>query len=194
MDYTYDIKKYIALEIEILLKLDINEINLALNLLHKTLQIEGNIYIFGNGGSSATASHFQNDFNRGISEYLEQKFRFQCLNDNIATVMAIANDIGFDEVFNFQLKNKLKLNDIVIAISGSGNSKNIIKAVDYAKTQKCKIIGLTGYDGGQLKKIADVSIHVPVNSMQITEDIHMILDHLMMSVLYKSLCGIDHLK
>lgn len=194
MDYREEIKDYIRLEIEILGKMDVEAINDALNLLHDTMQKEGNIYIFGNGGSSATASHFQNDFNKGISEHTVKKFRFQCLNDNVATMMAIANDISFDEVFRFQLTGRLKPDDIVIAISGSGNSRNVLNAVEYAKEQDCKVIGLTGFDGGKLKELSDISLHVPVNSMQITEDLHMVLDHLMMAVFYKTLCGIPHCK
>lgn len=194
MDYRGEIRDYIRLEIEILGKMDIDAINDALNLLHDTLQKEGNIYIFGNGGSSLTASHFQNDFNKGISENMVKKFRFHCLNDNIATVMAIANDFNFEEVFRYQLTGRMKPDDIVIAISGSGNSRNVLNAVEYAKAQDCKVIGLTGYDGGALKELSDISLHVPVNSMQITEDLHMMLDHLMMSVFNKTLCGIQHLR
>ena len=108
MDYKNQIQEYINLEIETLKKLDIDAINEAMNLIYDTYEKEGTIYVFGNGGSSATASHYQNDFNKGISEYVEKKFRFLCLNDNIPTVMAIANDIGFEEIFRFQLKNKLK--------------------------------------------------------------------------------------
>lgn len=186
------ISDYIDLEIEILKKLDADAINDALNLLELTRKKDGNIVIFGNGGSSATASHFTNDFNRGISEHIEQKFKFQCLNDNVSTLMAIANDIGFEEVFRFQLKNRLKSDDIIIAISGSGNSKNVINAVKYAKEQNCKIIGLTGYDGGQLKELSDICLHVPVKNMQVTEDVHMIMDHLMMTVLCKTLCKIEY--
>ncbi|MBQ3419839.1 MAG: SIS domain-containing protein [Erysipelotrichaceae bacterium] len=194
MDYSTQIKDYIDLERSILEKLDVDEIDRALNLLVETLNNEGTIYIFGNGGSSSTASHFVNDFNKGVSEHLEKKFNFICLNDNVSTLMAIANDIGFEEVFRFQLKNKLKKNDIIIAISGSGNSKNVINAVEYAKENGNQIIGLTGYNGGKLKELSDINLHVPVNSMQVTEDIHMIFDHLMMSILYRTLCGIEHLK
>lgn len=194
MNYSTQIKDYIDLERSILEKLDVNEIDRALNLLVETLNNEGTIYIFGNGGSSSTASHFVNDFNKGVSEYLEKKFNFICLNDNVSTLMAIANDIGFEEVFRFQLKNRLKKNDIIIAISGSGNSKNVINAVEYAKENGNQIIGLTGYNGGKLKELSDINLHVPVNSMQVTEDIHMIFDHLMMSILYRTLCGIEHLK
>ncbi|REK69579.1 SIS domain-containing protein [Paenibacillus paeoniae] len=194
MDYRADIKTYIDHEINTLRKLDIDAINDAMNLIFETYEAEKTIYIFGNGGSAATASHYQNDFNKGISEYVEKKFNFLCLNDNMATLMAIANDIGYEEVFRFQLRGRIKPGDLVIAISGSGNSKNVINAVEYAKEQGNKIIGLTGYNGGKLKLLSDLSLHAPINSMQITEDVHMILDHLIMAIFYKTLCGIDHIK
>lgn len=194
MNYLKDIQEYLTLEAEILKRLDVAQINAALNLLEETRQRKGRIYICGNGGSAATASHFQNDFNKGVSEYIEAPFRFHCLNDNVATLMAIANDIGYEEVFRFQLRGVMEPRDILVAISGSGNSKNVLNAVEYAKGLGCQVIGLTGYSGGKLKELADISLHVPVNSMQITEDVHMIFDHLMMSVFYRRLCGKEHLK
>ncbi len=194
VDYRAEISTYLKHEINTIQKLDVEQINRALNLLLEAFENGNTVYIFGNGGSSATASHYQNDFNKGVSEHTEKKFNFQCLNDNVATVMAVANDIGFAEVFRFQLRGHLKAGDIVMAISGSGNSRNVINAVEYAREQGCKVIGLTGFDGGKLKGLSDVSLHAPVNSMQITEDIHMIFDHLMMSVFYRSLAGIEHLK
>lgn len=193
-DYISEINTYLEHEIDTLKALDVNEINAALNLLLETFEGGNTVFVFGNGGSSATASHFQNDFNKGVSEHTEKKFNFQCLNDNVATVMAVANDIGFEEVFRFQLIGHMRPGDVVLAISGSGNSKNVINAVEYAKSQGAKVIGLTGFGGGKLKELSDVSLHVPVNSMQITEDIHMVFDHLMMSIFYRSLAGIEHLK
>lgn len=192
MNYIKDIQDYLALEIEILTRLDVAQINAALKLLDETRQRKARIYICGNGGSAATASHFQNDFNKGVSEYIEIPFRFHCLNDNVATLMAIANDIGYEEVFRFQLRGVMEPGDILVAISGSGNSPNVLNAVDYAKTIGCQVIGITGYNGGKLKQLCDISLHVSVNSMQITEDIHMIFDHLMMSVFYRHLCGKEH--
>lgn len=192
MDYSSYIKEYIALEQATLEKMDVHAINEMICLLQETRDKDGMIYIFGNGGSAATASHFQNDFNKGISEHTKKKFRFQCLSDNIATLTAIANDIGYEEVFRFQLEGRLQPGDIVIAISGSGNSQNVIRAVSYAKECGAKVIGLTGYDGGELRGLSDISVHVPIGSMQITEDIHMVLDHLVMSVLYQVDCGMDH--
>lgn len=193
MDFKQDIKDYLACEIETLQKLDINAIDAALNLLLEAYYNRKWVYIFGNGGSSSTASHFENDFNKGVSEQLKTKFRFRCLNDNVATLMAVANDIGFEEVFRYQLTDRIEPGDLVIAISGSGNSRNIINAVEYAKSCGNQIIGITGYDGGKLKQLCDISLHAPVNSMQVTEDVHMIFDHLMMSMFYKHLCGMSHL-
>lgn len=194
MNFEKNIHEYIDLEIQTLKKLDVHEINCVLNVLLEVYNQRKNIFIFGNGGSSATASHFENDFNKGVSEHLEKRFRFKCLNDNVSTMMAVANDISFDEVFRYQLIDKLEPGDLVIAISGSGNSKNVIRAVEYAKSCNNKVVGITGFDGGRLKEMADYSLHVPVNSMQITEDIHMVFDHLMMSVFYRHLCGLEHIK
>lgn len=188
-DYREAIKNYLELEKAVIDALDVDAVNDAMNLIRETYEGGHTIYIFGNGGSSATASHFQNDFNKGISEYMEKKFRFQCLNDNMATVMAIANDIGFEEVFRFQLRGKLEPGDIVIAISGSGNSPNVINAVEYARSCGNQVIGMTGFEGGRLKKMADISLHANVMSMQVTEDIHMLFDHLMMSIFCQTLCG-----
>ena len=101
-DYTNAIKAYLELEKNTIDKLDVDAVNAAMNLIMDAYEGRHTIYIFGNGGSSATASHYQNDFNKGLSEYIENKFRFQCLNDNMSTVMAIANDGGCEEVFRFQ--------------------------------------------------------------------------------------------
>lgn len=193
-DYRSEITEYIENEIAVLRALDVDALNELLNLLEQALENENMIYIMGNGGSAATASHFQNDFNKGVSEYTEKKFRFLCLNDNVPTVMAIANDIGYDEIFRFQLRGRLRPGDLVIGISGSGNSKNVLNAVEYARECGNTVVGITGFGGGKLRELADYSLHVPVNSMQITEDIHMVFDHLMMSIFYRELCGIEHLK
>lgn len=194
MDFKKDISTYLEHEIETMRTLNVEAIDQTLNLLLEAFENGKTVYVFGNGGSSATASHYQNDFNKGVSEHTQRKFNFLCLNDNVSTIMAVANDIGFEEVFRFQLLGHLKPGDLVMAISGSGNSRNVINAVEYAKSCGNQVIGLTGFDGGKLREIADVSLHVPVNSMQITEDIHMVFDHLMMSIVYKYLAGMEHMK
>ena len=187
MDFTKAIKEYYDREIKIIKSLNLEEISEAMNAIYETYQKGGTIYVCGNGGSAATASHMQNDFNKGISEYVDLKFNFCCLNDNYPTVMAIANDIGYEEVFRFQLKNKLKENDLFIGISGSGNSKNVVYAAEYAHECGIKVIGITGYKGGKLKELADYRMHVPEEDMQIDEDIHMTFDHMMMKIFYNFL-------
>ncbi len=187
MNYQSSIERYFLELSTLILKLDIDQINLAVNAIVDAYQRDALVYIFGNGGSAATASHFVCDFNKGISERLPRKFRFICLNDNIPTLMAIANDISYDDVFSMQLEGKLEKDDLVIAISGSGNSKNVVKAVEYAKMIGAKVVGLSGYNGGKLRALADYSMHVNINDMQIVEDVHMAFDHMMVRVLRDTL-------
>jgi len=181
-NYTSEIKTYYATLTKTIKALNTNELSDAMNAVMRTYERGGTIYTCGNGGSASTASHFANDFNKGVSLHLQKKFKFYCLNDNIATVMAIANDISYDDVFSVQLDGRMTKNDLLIAISGSGNSKNIIKAVEYAKSIGAKVIGISGYDGGKLKQLADYKMHVEINDMQITEDIHMTFDHMIMKI------------
>lgn len=187
MDYTKKINEYLKLETEVLSRLDCEELNSGMNEIVAAYEREGNIYIFGNGGSAATASHFVADFNRGISENLQKKFRFFCLNDNIPAMLAIANDFGYEDIFRHQMLDRLKPADLVIGISGSGNSANVVNALQYAKDCGIRTLGITGYDGGKVRKMVDVSMHVPVDNMQVTEDVHMIFDHMMMTILCATL-------
>jgi phosphoheptose isomerase len=180
--------EYYEKEIDIIKALDFEQIENAVKAILDAYEREATIYVFGNGGSAATASHFVGDFNKGISEYFDKKFNLICLNDNLPTMLAIANDISYDEIFAFPLKKRLKSSDLILAISGSGNSRNVINAVEYAKSVGTKVVGISGFDGGKLKELADYHMHVPINDMQITEDIHMSFDHMMYRVF------IDYLK
>ena len=184
MNYTEDLKKYLELEIEVIKKLDLDEINTVMNVLEEARLAGKRIFICGNGGSAATASHFTGDFNKGLNEVLDVKYNFECLSDNIAGMLAIANDYSYDEVFVHPARNKVHEDDVFIGISGSGNSKNVVLAMEYAKSVGAKTVALVGYSGGKLKEIADYSIHVKIDDMQIAEDIHMVMDHLMMHTLY----------
>lgn len=185
MDTSKEISRYILLEDHALLTLDRHEIMRAIEILYKAIKDQKTIYSFGNGGSASTASHFANDFNKILNGKLSNKFTFICLNDNIPTIMAIANDIDYSEIFTFQLEDRVKPGDVVIAISGSGNSSNVIYGAVEAKAQGASVIALTGYDGGKLKDLADVHLHVPIDNMQITEDLHLMYNHLLVSVISK---------
>ncbi len=183
MDYSKDIRTYLDREMEVLASLDENEISNVMNILENTRLSGNRVFICGNGGSAATASHFTCDFNKGISYSQKVKYNFECLNDNVPMMMAIANDISYDDIFSEPLKNKMRKEDVLLAISGSGNSKNVVKAIEYAKSLGATVIGLVGYDGGKVKELADHCIHVKIDNMQIVEDVHMVMDHVMMFVL-----------
>ena len=203
MNYLEELENYRNREIDVLKNLNLDEVNSVMNVLDNARHNGNRIFICGNGGSAATASHYACDFNKGvnmgivgidghskneksIAELLHNSntplFDFECLSDNQATLLAVANDESYDEVFRFPLSVKMKKGDVVIGISGSGNSKNVVNALSFAKEMGGTTIAIVGYDGGKMKKMADYSIHVNINDMQIAEDIHMVLDHMMMWV------------
>lgn len=188
MTYINEIHSYLCKLKEAIDILSLEEINTVMLVLEKARQEGHTIFVMGNGGSSATASHYVCDFNKGVSINQEKKFRLICLNDNIPSLMAYANDLSFEDIFVEQLKNFFQEGDIVLGISGSGNSKNVLKAIEYANEHKGVTIGLTGYDGGKLKKMVQYSLHIPVDDMQITEDLHMVMDHCMMKILCNNTC------
>lgn len=183
MKYAEDIRRYLDKEAEVLGKLDENEVSRVMEILEEARISRKRVYICGNGGSAATASHFVGDFNKGASMGLEKRHNFESLNDNIPMMMAVANDISYDEIFVEPLKNKLEEGDVFIGISGSGNSENVVRAAEYANRHGAVTVGLVGYDGGRLKKIVQSCIHVNINNMQIVEDIHMVMDHVMMFII-----------
>lgn len=185
MDYKKDIINYFQNVKDTLDKISVEDLNTLLNLLNKARDENRFVFICGNGGSASTASHFCCDFNKGISSDQNSKFRFVCLSDNIPTLMAYANDYSWEEIFVGPLRNLFHEGDFVIGISGSGNSSNVIKALQYANEHQGISIGLTGYDGGIVKKISQYNVHVPIRDMQVSEDLHLLLDHCMMSILCK---------
>lgn len=131
------------------------------------------IFTMGNGGSGASASHAAGDFLKGASYGLDKRFKMICLNDNVPSMMAVANDIGWDDIFVEPLKNYLQPGDVVIGISGSGNSRNVLKAAEYAKSKGATLVGMTGFKGGKLREMADLSIHSVAMDMEVAEDVHM---------------------
>lgn len=162
---------------ETLTKINISELEAVVQSITDCYNRGGMIYIFGNGGSSATASHVAGDYLKGITFGMEKRLRIICLSDNIPGLMAIANDISYDDIFVEQLKNFIKSGDLVIGISGSGNSENVLKALNLAKEKKVETIAFVGFSGGKAKAIADVCVHIPVNDMEMTEDLHLLCFH-----------------
>lgn len=185
MNYIDKISDYFNRLKETIDKISREDVNQLMNILLKAKDEGKTVFTMGNGGSSSTASHFCCDFNKGISFGQDKMFKFICLNDNIPTMMAYANDMSWDEIFVGPLKNFLQKGDIVIGISGSGNSNNVVKALEYANSAGAFTIGLTGYSGGKVKQICQHNVHIPVDEMQITEDLHLVLDHCIMSILHE---------
>ncbi|EMH80488.1 phosphoheptose isomerase [alpha proteobacterium HIMB114] len=146
----------------------------------------GIVYTCGNGGSAYNASHYVTDWNKFIKKKIKQ-FKSISLCDNLGIITATSNDISYDNIFLEQLENQVKSKDILVCISGSGKSKNLIKAAKYFKRKKGKVIAIVGFDGGQLKKIANFTLHVPSYDMQLCEDIHMMIGHIIM----KEICHDD---
>lgn len=149
------------------------------------------IYVIGNGGSAANASHFAQDLAKGIffEKPVAKTMKAISLTDNIAHITAIANDTGYQNIFSAQLNTYANTGDVLICISGSGNSENIVEAVKAAKQKNMFVIGVTGFDGGQLKSMSNFSVHVPLHEMCTVESIHSIIFHLIVLELRERLAG-----
>jgi len=178
-DYLREIKHILDLMEEDL----INELDKIATIFIKARDNKRTIFIMGNGGSASTASHFVGDLSKGTIVEGQSRFKAISLTDNIPNMLAWANDSSFEDIFVEQLKNLMKPGDIVVGISGSGNSMNVIKAIDYANKNGAITIGLSGYDGGKLIKYAKENIHVPSFYMQRVEDVHIIIEHLLTSLI-----------
>lgn len=175
--------KYVSLVLE---KISLDEIEGFVESLLAARDREATVYFIGNGGSAATASHFANDIAIGTRS-LDKPFRVISLCDNQAVITAIANDDGYEQIFSRQLGVLLKKGDVVVAISASGNSENLLCAIEMAKRKGATSVGLTAFDGGKLRKVVDFSVHVPTNTGEYgpAEDGHMVLDHLVGSYLMR---------
>lgn len=164
---------------------DRTQVDNAVKVIADAWQAGRQIITLGNGGSSLTALHFINDWNKSIFMASGKPFRGRSLVDNMGLVMSYGNDISFQDIFVEQLKNLLQPGDLVIAISGSGNSENVIRAVRYANENAAVTLGLCGYSGGKLKELAQHVVWANVGDMQLSEDVHAIFGHIVM----QRLCG-----
>ena len=174
-NYLNDIKKALN-------KINIEDIKKISDMLFSAWQNEKKIFIIGNGGSATTASHFASDLSKGTVFGFygknEKRFMVQSLTDNIALLTAYGNDLGFEDIFAQQLKNILTQGDVVLAITCSGNSKNIVKAIEYANSMNAMTAGLLGFGGGKVKDMMDVNLVIESNHYGVVEDCHSILTHL----------------
>jgi len=181
--YTEDIidfsRSYFNYLKQVMDRVDLDSIRRFIEALLDARERGAMIFFVGNGGSAATASHFANDLAIGTNDY-SRPFRALSLTDNNAVITALGNDFGYDQIFSRQLRVQAKRGDLLVAISASGNSPNLLSAIDYAKSAGIKTIAITAFDGGKMKIMADDGIHIPTAPKEYgpAEDMHMVLDHL----------------
>ena len=171
------IRHYIEEVSTTLARLPVEEIERVAKILQEARVNKRGVFIFGNGGSAATASHFACDLNKGAISGGQPRFRAIALTDNLPLISAWANDDSYSNVFAQQLENYVEPGDVVIGISVSGNSMNVINALELAKSKGATTLAFTGFDGGKVKDTAYLCIVVPNNSMEQVEDIHALLGH-----------------
>ena len=166
--------------------LDTKNLTLVINALKDAYDNEKHIFVAGNGGSAATVNHFYSDFGKNAVKKSEKKVKIISLATNVEAITAIGNDINVESVFSEQLKNLIEEGDVVFLVSASGNSPNIIKTAELAKSKRGKVIAFTGFSGGKLMELADICVNVPSDSYEQIEDIHLMLTHIIVCY-FKSL-------
>ncbi len=178
-------QEYFAVYQQLVASLPYHEIDRAIREIMSAYDRGTSIFTFGNGGSAALASHFACDLGKGtiVGEKNQKRFRVTALTDNIPLMTAWANDHGYDQVFAQQLLNLVSAGDLAFAISGSGNSPNVLRGLEIARNRGARAIGLTGFDGGKMKDLCDVCVILPSRNMQIIEDFHLSVTHAISSVI-----------
>ena len=171
-------EKYKASTLEAIAHIDTARVEQAIQWFEEARDAKRHIFVCGNGGSASTASHFVCDIVKGASYDRDQRFRILALTDSLPTITAYSNDVGYECIFAEQLKNFAQAGDVVMCISGSGNSPNVLRAIEYANSIGCKTIALTGRNGGKLGPLAQLNIQVPVPHMGRIEDAHMVICHM----------------
>jgi D-sedoheptulose 7-phosphate isomerase len=143
------------------------------------------VFLIGNGGSAANAVHLANDFIYGISKKFGSGLRVNALSANASVLTCIGNDVGYESIFEYQLAVLARPGDVLIALSGSGNSQNILRALEYARRANLRSYGILGFSGGRALELADCAIHVPVDDMQISEDSQVLIGHMLVQWLFE---------
>jgi len=166
-----------------LLKINSIQLNLAANEILKTIRKKKTIFVCGNGGSAAISNHYICDFLKFFRQKTNLKPKIISLSDNIETITAISNDMDYKYIFSYQAESLCNKEDLILIISSSGNSKNVIEILKYAKKNKIKTIGFSGFSGGYLKRNCDIPIHIDINNYGISEDSHHILMHVILQYL-----------
>ena len=189
MTTEFTVRGYLEAQQLLMGRIDTSAMERAIDLIRNTADSGKKVITCGNGGSASTASHYITDWNKMVNIHTGKQFQGYSLCDNIGLITAFANDLSYEEIFSGQLRSILSEGDLLIAISGSGNSPNVIKAVEFANQAGATTLAIVGYDGGKLLPLANHHVLIPSFDMQLCEDFHFIFGHMAM----KSLCG-SHIK
>ena len=177
------VEDYIELLSKSILSTNVNNLEKSCKEILRRIKNKKTIYVCGNGGSAAIANHYVVDFLKFFKDKTNLKPKILSLSNNIETITAISNDINYKNIFSYQLDNYYNKGDLLILVSSSGNSKNIIELVKFAKKNKIQTIGFTGFNGGYLKKNCNISLHINADNYGISEDAHHILMHIILQYL-----------
>ena len=171
--------EYKAYTVSALDSVDIAEVDAFTDAIYRAFERDASVFVIGNGGSAASASHLAQDLAKGTCADLnsDRRIRAMSLTDNVAFMSALGNDEGYDQIFVQQLRTFYRPGDMLIAISGSGNSPNVLRAIEFANDNGIETIGVTGFDGGKLRTLAKTCVHVPLNDMCTAESIHTVVFH-----------------
>jgi D-sedoheptulose 7-phosphate isomerase len=172
------VESYFETLSRVILKLPYLGIHQIISSLMQAFENDRTVFVFGNGGSAATASHFASDLSKGATEHTQGKrLKVRALTDNVSLLTAWANDVSYDHVFCEQLKNFVQPGDVAFAISASGNSPNVLEALKTARVAGATTVGIAGYQGGRMKALCDACVVVPSDNMQMIEDLHHAIAH-----------------
>ena len=185
------IAKYFSKVQEVCGRMDAEPVETLINVLYEAYEQGRRVFLFGNGGSAANASHFCEDVAKGTLASMEAEKRIKAisLTDNVPYITAWANDEGYDRIFEQQLISLCEPGDVTIAISGSGNSPNVVRATEYAEARGLFTVGMTGYDGGKLGKMVKLDLHVPSFDMGLVEGVHGMIIHYVVDTLNERICA-----
>ena len=186
MNTDFSVTNYLSAHAQLSQRLDVRSFERGVEMVRKAFESGKKILTCGNGGSASTASHYITDWNKMVNLATGRKFRGVCLTDNIGLVTAYGNDLSYSDVFAGQVDALMDSGDLLVAVSGSGNSPNVLKAVESARRAGGKVLGVVGYDGGRLKPICDHAVWVESWDMQLCEDVHLMFGHMVMKTLCNS--------
>ena len=173
------VRDYLGRLITTLEEIPTDSVERLAELLYRAYADGKQVFTLGNGGSASTASHMAADLSKNTIGPNMRRFRIMSLNDNMSLVSALANDLGYENMFAEQLQNLIHPGDVLIAISGSGNSPNVLRAIEYAQSRSAEVAALLGFDGGKAADLADLSVLVDSHDYGVVEDAHLIINHIL---------------